>query len=191
MRPKLAAVLEGPLPVFSVRGNSVVVKRVDESGERISRESRDRVLIAPPRLTAKEVTGRTRLFTHEEFITHGRPIELIVNLRDVISSPVSQTGGTTPNRPKTMTEIKVLYQYWIAARLQRPTSGARETYMKSLRMTQHLVIKISRLATVSGRVTRQPRQPKMATPKSTVISWARIKLTRAISKTQRTTSRSS
>ena len=61
-RHKLSAVAEGPLPFVSVRGNTVVIRRVDDS---VERASHDRVVLAPPRLTAEEITARTRPFTEE------------------------------------------------------------------------------------------------------------------------------
>lgn len=46
--PKLASVAEGPLPVVNIRDNMVVVKRVDDYVERVSR---DLVVLSPTRLT--------------------------------------------------------------------------------------------------------------------------------------------
>lgn len=94
-RQKIAAVAEGPLPVVSIRGNMVVIRRVDESVERVSC---DRVVLTPSHLTAEVITVHTGPFTDEELIAHGKPIESRVNLSDIISSPAVQPGGVTTGK---------------------------------------------------------------------------------------------
>ena len=80
-RHNLASVAEGPFKVESVKGNTVVILRPDNSVERVSR---DRVTIAPARLTAAEVQDRVRPMTDTELTPKSYPTPEDVNLKDVI-----------------------------------------------------------------------------------------------------------
>ena len=78
----MAAVAEGPFRVTSTRGNTVVIKRPDDTVERVSR---DRVVLAPNPFSAEELTERTRPLTDAELLQREYPVEEEVNLRDVIT----------------------------------------------------------------------------------------------------------
>ena len=96
-RHKLAAVAEGPFPVKSVKGHTVVIVRPDGTVERVSR---DRVVHAPEPLTTAQSQEVTRPLTDEELTANDFPVAEEVNLRDVIRRPQQhQHQDTTASTP--------------------------------------------------------------------------------------------
>ena len=90
-RHKLAAVAEGPFPVESVKGHTVVIVRPDETVERVSH---DRVVLTPKPLTAAQSQEVTRPLTDEELSVNDFPVTEEVNLRDFIRRPQQPDQGS-------------------------------------------------------------------------------------------------
>ena len=99
-RHKLVAVAEGPFPVESVKGHTVVIVRPDGTVERVIR---DRVVHAPEPLMAAQIQEVMRPWTDEELTANDFLVAEEVNLRDVIRRPQQHqhqdTTVSTPPRP--------------------------------------------------------------------------------------------